>query len=115
MTDAIVSILTALAGGATAVGGWEAVRYMMNRKANARKEEAEADSAEFGVLRDTVQFLQQQLKEKEERFAEQTSLVRKQNEDIISLTKEKAAVELDLQRFRCIVKKCAHREPQNGY
>lgn len=106
--EIVVSVITAL-------GGWEMVKYCMNRKTNQRKEEAEADNVEFNVLREAMDFLQTQLKEKEQRFAEQTDLVRKQNLDILELNKQKAQLELDLQQYKCVVKKCANREPQNGY
>lgn len=99
----------------TAVGGWEAFKYLLNRRANKRKEEAEADSAEFGVLRETVEFLQQQLKEKEERFANQTDRLREVQDKYFNLMQEKAKADLELQRFRCVRPKCAQREPQNGY
>lgn len=99
----------------TALGGWEAIKYLINRKSNSRKAEAEADSVEFSVLRQTVEFLQTQLQEKEERFAQQTELVRKLNAEVLELTKEKGKIELELQTFRCIRKKCGLREPQNGY
>lgn len=99
----------------TALGGWEALRYLLNRKTNHRKEEAEADNVEFNVLRETTDFLQSQLKAKEERFAEQTDLVRKQNLEILDLIKEKAKLEIDLQKYKCVIKGCAKRDPQNGY
>ena len=67
------------------------------------------------MLRETVDFLQTQLKEKEERFAEQTRVVRELNVQVLNLTNEKAKVELDLQRYKCVRKGCAQREPQNGY
>jgi len=107
-------------------GGWEAVKYLLHRKQNLRISEAKADSIEFSVLKEANEFLQNQLLEKEQRFAEQTKLVRKlsqdnldttkqKNEEILELTKEKSRLELELQRYRCVVKKCATREPQNGY
>ena len=108
MIEIIASIITAL-------GGWEALRYLLNRKTNHRKEEAEADNVEFTVLRETTDFLQSQLKAKEERFAEQTDLVRKQNLEILDLTKKKAELEMDLQKYKCVIKVCANRDPQNGY
>ena len=112
------TLLTIIGGIATiigAIGGWEMIKYFLNRKTNKRKEEAEADSVEFGVLRDTVEFLQQQLHDKEERFAAQTDRLRKVQDDYFALLKEHAQTELDLQRFRCVRPKCAQREPQNGY
>lgn len=106
---------TVIASVLTAFGGWEAIKYFLNKDINKRIAEAEADSVEFNVLRQTVEFLQTQLREKEERFAQQTELVRKLNAEVLELTKEKGKVELELQTYRCIRKKCSQREPQNGY
>ena len=97
------------------LGGFEGVRWWMNRKTNARMQETKADSDEFHLLREQIEFLQTQLRDKEVRFAEQTELVRKQNADIIKLMNEKAALDLELVLKRCERKKCAAREPQNGY
>ena len=41
--EIVVSVITAL-------GGWEMIKYLMNRKTNRRKEEAEADNMEFNVF-----------------------------------------------------------------
>ena len=109
----IVATTTATVIGA--VGGWEAIKYFINRDTNQRKAEAEADSVEFDVLRQATEFMQNQLKEKEERFAAQTELVRKQNIEILELTKEKGRLGLELQQYRCIKAKCPHREPANGF
>ena len=106
---------TVIASVLTAFGGWEAIKYFLNKDTNKRIAEAEADSVEFTLLRQTVEFLQTQLREKEERFAQQTELVRKLNAEVLELTKEKGKVELELQTYRCIRKKCGQREPQNGY
>lgn len=106
--EIIVSVITAL-------GGWEAIKYCLNRKTNKRKEEAEADNVEFSVLREAMDFLQNQLKEKEQRFAEQTEIVRRLNTEVLEVTKQKAQVELELQRYKCVVKNCSRRDPQNGY
>lgn len=115
-------IFGTLATVLTTLGGWEAIKYLLNRKTNKRKEEAEADSAEFSVLRETVEFLQQQLKnmveqdaEKEKRFVEQTNRLRETQDREHKLMIEKAQLELDLQKYRCVVPKCMQREPQNGY
>ena len=108
-------IAASFAAVLTALGGWEAIKYLINRKTNSRKAEAEADSVEFTVLRQTVEFLQTQLQEKEERFAQQTELVRKLNAEVLELTKQKGKIELELQTYRCIHKKCGQREPQNGF
>jgi flagellar motility protein MotE (MotC chaperone) len=111
----IYTLINTVVGAAAALGGWEAVKYLINRKTNGRKAEAEADSVEFSVLKDTTEFLQNQLKDKEQRFAEQTERVRSLNQEVLDLTKEKGQLELDLQRYKCVRKLCSNREPQNGY
>lgn len=108
-------MMTALATALSAVGGWEAVKYMVNRRSHARREQAQADGEEFKVMRETVEFLQRQLKEKEERFAVQSDRMRSLQDDIFQLLKEKNAIELELVKKRCEVARCANRQPQNGY
>lgn len=110
-----MNIIETLVTVLTAMGGLEAVKYLINRKSNARISEAEADSAEFHVLKEQIEFLQVQLKQKEERFAEQTQLVRNLNTEVLELTQKLGNTELELQRYRCIRAKCQQREPQNGY
>ena len=114
------NILEISASMGAAIGGWEFIKYMLNIRTNKRKERSEADkakaeAADFSVLRETVEFLQQQLKDKEERFANQTDRLRKVQDDYFTLLQEKAKADLELQRFRCVRPKCAEREPQNGY
>lgn len=121
----------------SALGGWEAIKHIItffvNRKSNKRINNAEADSKEatadgdeFHVLRETIEFLQTQLKEKEERFAEQTSLLRNLNAEIVQVTDNKndeilkkveeiSTLKLELQKYKCVVPKCPKRQPQNGY
>ena len=102
-----------------ALGGFEGAKWAIqaytNRRSNARIEDAKADKEEFVVLKETTEFLQSQLQAKELRFAEQTNQVRALNEEVLKLTKEKGALELELQTYRCVVKKCPNRQPQNGY
>ena len=106
--ETLVAILTSL-------GGWELINYLINRKSNARISEAEADSAEFHVMKEQIVFMQEQMKQKEERFAEQTTLVRNLNNELLDITKKLGSTELELQKYRCIRPKCLEREPQNGY
>lgn len=110
-----MSVMEIIVSVITAMGGWEAIRYCMNRKTNRRKAEAEADNVEFSVLKEAMDFLQGQIREKEQRFAEQTELVRKQNVELLELTKAKAQLEIELQSYKCVVRNCMKREPQNGY
>lgn len=124
MSWEIISTIIGTILGSQAVA--EIVRWIKNRKTDSRIEEAHADSEEFSSLRETVQFLQEQLKSKEERFAEQTGMVRNLNSEVIQLTKEKAGVELEyarykadteleLEKVRCEDKPCPWRKPPNAY
>lgn len=55
-TSSIMQIIEIVVSVITALGGWEMIKYVMNRKTNRRKEEAEADNVEFSVLREAMDF-----------------------------------------------------------
>lgn len=104
------------------LGGWEAIKYLMNRKTNGRIAEATADAAEatagaeeFKALREYNDFLQKQLQSKEERFIEAEARNRKLLDENLLLIKANAKLELEIALKRCEKKKCGDREPQNGY
>ncbi len=118
MNEILATILTIV----TTLGGWEAIKYLINRKANTRitgaeadKAENEAEHSEFTVLRETVIFLQEQLHKKEERFAEQTDLVRKLNAENLELARENIMLKTERGLKLCERRNCAQREPQSGY
>lgn len=109
--ETLVAIIGAV-GGST--GLVEIIKYLANRKTNSRIAETEADVAEFHILQETNLFLQEQLKTKEERFAEQTQLVRQQNRDIIELERKVAELEIELVKVRCNDEDCPFRRPPNS-
>ena len=111
----IVQILTTIATIIATLGGWEAIKYFLNRKTNKRKAEAEADSVEFTVLRQSVEFLQVQLQNKEKRFAEEIEVVRKLTTDNLQLTSENVKLKTERSLKLCERRNCAQREPQSGY
>lgn len=101
------------------LGGLEFIKWVFNRKRVARVDE-------FKLLREANVFLQQQLKEKEERFVDQTQLVRRLNTEVLDITRQKAEMEvgylkriaeleLELVEVRCNDKPCPFREPPNAY
>ena len=111
-----MEIVTVIITAVCSLLGWEGVRWLITRKSNARIVSAEADTAEvkaevdeFHHLRDMVEWLQQRLYEKEERFAEQTKLVRELQRELLASEKKVAMLEL------CQVRGCVKREPQSGY
>lgn len=109
--ETLIAIIGAV-GGST--GLVEIIRYFANRKTNSRIAETEADVSEFHILQETNLFLQEQLKKKEERFAEQTQLVRQQNRDIIELERKVAELEIELVKVRCNDEDCPFRRPPNA-
>ncbi|MCD8386486.1 MAG: hypothetical protein LUD17_06280 [Bacteroidales bacterium] len=97
-----------------AIGGLEGLRFLLNRSAEKRAANAKADTEVFHSLKEYNEFLQQQLNAKEERFQEQTQLVRKLQAELIGLTNEKANVELQLVTLRCEYLDCPWRKPPNA-
>lgn len=72
------------------LGGLELLKWLWTRKgqlrlveAQAKEATAQANTVDFATLKQTIEFLQQQLKDKEERFAEQTLIVRKLNTEVL--------------------------------
>ncbi len=102
-----------------ALGGLELIKYIVHfftrRKTDSRIAETQADAEEFHVLREQIEFLQEQLRSKEQRFAEQTELVRRLNTEVLDGTKREAALDLELAVVRCNDKRCPFREPPTVY
>lgn len=98
-----------------ALGGWEAVKYFLNRRTNRRKAEAEADSTELKTLIEVNDFLQAQLKAKEERFAKQTEVVRDLQGEVFKEKDLRHAAELELVVKRCNEIPCPYRQPPTEF
>ena len=98
-----------------AIGGLEGVRYFVNWRENRRIERAKATGSELQTIKDTNQFLQQQLLEKEQRFAEQTKRLR-ETQDLFFKEKERRhKAELELSVKRCNDIHCPFREPPTAH
>lgn len=118
-------ILTIL--GSTGV--LEIVKYFINRKSNERMAQANVDSVElkndvdeFHFLRERLEFKDKELMEKEQRFVEQTELVRQLNRQLLEQTIENGKCqsrisELEAERRMklCERRGCKDRIPQSGY
>ena len=109
-----------------ALGGFEfikwIVRFFANRKNDRLTEDTLAEREKYKTLESHIEFLQNELREKEERFVdkekrfvEQTERLRNTQDQLYKAEREKAAAELELALKRCEVKKCPQRIPQNGY
>lgn len=104
----VVSMLLAL-------GGFEFIKWLFSRKTDKRRDEAAADGSEFTVLERTNKFLQEQMLLKEQRFAEQTGIVRKLTAENIELTRKVAMLETERSLKLCERRMCGERQPQSGY
>lgn len=98
------------------------LKFLATRKSVKRKEEAAAEMADVEVedaqltnLRKHVDWLQEQLAKKEERFAEQTDLVRKLQAEVLRLTKAEATLRAERKLKLCERRNCEQRVPQSGY
>lgn len=111
--------ITAILG---ALGGFEFVKWMFTRKRTARKDE-------FHLLRERLDYLNEQMLEKEKRFTEQTERVRDLTRQLIDANRELitaetaagelkariAALEAERKMKLCERRGCKDRQPQSGY
>lgn len=102
----IITLLVSIFGSLLS---YECVKFFYLRHSSKKQAVAEAEKSQFDVLKDTVLFLQEQLSMKEQRFAEQTDLVRKLNEINLKLSKENEVLKWDLEHFRCNDRDCNKR------
>lgn len=106
----------------TTLGGFETIKWWMNRKTHARMQEIKADSDEFHLLRERLELSDKQLLDKEQRFHEQTQLVRDLNKQLLDKTMENgqlqariSALEAERAMKLCERRGCKERQPQSGY
>lgn len=107
--------LSVAAAVITSLGGFEFVKWIVSRRYGKRVDEAVADDSEFGVLRKQIEFLQEQLLKKEERFAEQTDVLRATTARELELTRKVSMLETERGLKLCERRNCVNREPQSGY
>lgn len=124
--EGIVSQVAALL---MALGGLEFLKWLWTRKSKARMAAAEADAAElkasadeYHLLKERIDNLNEQLANKEQRFDEQTQLLRQTNKELLDEIKQNgllsakiAALEAERAMKLCQVRNCPKREPQSGY
>lgn len=112
-----------------ALGGFEFIKWLFNRKSDSRVAEANADSAElkndvdeFHFLKERIEFKDKQLIEKEERFAKQNEYAMELNRQLLEQTIENGKLKAEISELKaersmklCQVRNCTNREPQSGY
>lgn len=124
-----VGLFTVIATTITALGGFEFVKWLFTRKSRARiakaeaaSEEIQAKADEYHLLRERLEVADRQLLEKEQRFNEQTILVRSLNKQLVEKTSiignlqaEISALKAERALKLCERRGCKRREPQSGY
>lgn len=112
-----------------AFGGLEAIRwgvtFFVNRKTNARKEDASADGMEIQNLLKIISALETQIDNQEKRMTGRDGKVdflysenNKLRSENLELLREKHELELRLKEAeikKCDVRGCANRQPPSEY
>ena len=105
-----------------ALGGLEAIKWMVNfyvnRKTDARKEDASADSMEDENERKQVDWLEKRLAERDAKIDTIYVELRQEQAAHLDEIHKRHETELKLKESdmkRCEVRKCLEREPQTGY
>ncbi len=128
-----IEVLTMIFGS---LGGLELIKFLFTRKSNAKKAEAAAkkeeavaeeaaaqveaaeaaaEDAQLATLRRHIDWLQGQLSEMEVRLAEQTTLVRTLQSEVLDLTRKVTLLETERSMKLCERRGCKDRQPQSGY
>lgn len=132
----ITTLIASFGGVLTALGVKELIMWFLNRKSNSRIAssqadiaELKADSDEYHLLRERLEVadthnleLQKKLYDKEERFHEQTLLVRDLQKQLLEKTQENGELKAEISALKaerkmklCERRGCADRQPQSGY
>lgn len=90
-----------------AVGGLDFIKWLFNRKRIGKSED-------YKLLKETNEFLQQQLKVANEQYADQTQRLRTFQDELIEERELRHKLEMELERTRCRRGTCPARQPQNA-
>lgn len=124
-----VELITTMGGFAGVMGGFEGVKWFVNRNQNKRiaqakadQEEAKANIDEFHYLRERIEVAEAHNKQKEERFHEQTLLVRDLNKQLLDKAIENGTLNAEISALKaeralklCERRGCKERQPQSGF
>ena len=125
MNDILQTSLTVLGS----IGGVETIKWFLSRKTNKRVAEADADiaevkaeEAEFDYLNKRIEAAEAQLLQKEERFHEQTLLLRDTQKQLMEAIVENGTLKAEIATLKaeramklCERRGCAERVPQSGF
>ncbi|MGM9870511.1 MAG: hypothetical protein ACI31E_01795 [Muribaculaceae bacterium] len=100
--------LMSIASIITAFGGIECIKYLYTRQSHKRASEIAAAHDEFNLAKESVLFLQEEM-------SKNLKEIKRLQDCVLQLTREKGALECELMLKRCERRGCPNREPQNGY
>ena len=95
--EQIFTFLSAAGGLLTALGGWEFIKYMMNRRANSRVAEANAFKIEREALVEDYKRVQEEVDELKKQVAKLYKEIDALKEGRLKLIQEKNELELALK------------------
>lgn len=105
-----------------ALGGLEAIKWIVNfyvnRKTNARKEDATADSMEDENERKQVDWLEKRLAERDAKIDAIYVELRQEQAEKLQFIYDKHELELKLKEAeikKCDVRGCSNRQPPSDY
>lgn len=127
--DDIILIMEDFVKLIIALGGFEFIKWIITRRSNVRIAKANAENVElkndvdeFHFLRERLEYKDEELMKKEQRFVEQTELVRSLNKQLLDQTIENgklqariSALEAERSMKLCERRGCKERQPQSGY
>ena len=111
------------------LGGFELVRWLFTRKSNARLVQAKAEEAEikaetdeYHLLRERLEYADKQAIERDRQYQEQTTLLRETNKLLLAKAVKIGELQAEIARLNaeramklCERRGCADRVPQSGY
>ena len=111
----IGTYLAAAGGLVTALGGWEFIRYMLNRRSNSRIAEANAgikeiekDERELGVMKQLVESLQKRIEQQDEKIKELNGRMDKLYEQLHERERENNSLVRENNELRLALKEAEH-------
>lgn len=112
--------MTAAAAAVTAIGGWQAVRYLLNLRAERRKAALGNKRDEIDIMRGVLQQLEAKEKELSAKVDELYRRVHALEKEKIDLIKENSLLKVELERAKrneCLRPDddCLRRMPDRDY
>ena len=110
----IISMIEIALSILTTIGGWEAIRYVLNRKAERRKSEAEAGSAETAATKEVQDVYQQLISDVKADRDEQRQYISELNNDRRQLREERDELRERIDRTDETVRQLQREVARNG-